>query len=108
MQRALMITTRKGDKFAIMLGGMPNYLYYKDQYRKQNPTATEQEVIDYAIKKFERDTKQTQQSSDIQDRDYYQTGDGFSRAFNMFLTTPKQYLRKEIVALRNLRKIMTG
>ena len=108
MQRALMITTRKGDKLAIMLGGMPNYLYYKDQYRKQNPTATEQEVIDYAIKKFERDTKQTQQSSDIQDRDYYQTGDGFSRAFNMFLTTPKQYLRKEIVALRNLRKIMTG
>ena len=107
-QRALMMTTRAGDKLAIMLGGMPNYLYYKDQYRKQNPTATEQEVIDYAVKKFEKDTKQTQQSSDLQDRDYYQTSDGFSRAFNMFLTTPKQYLRKEIVALRNLRRMMTG
>ena len=107
-QRALMVTTRTGDKLAIMLGGMPNYLYYKDQYKKQNPNATEQEVIDYAVKKFEKDTKQTQQSSDLQDRDYYQTSDGFMRAMNMFMTTPKQYLRKEIIALRNLRRMMRG
>ena len=107
-QKALLITTRAGDKLAIMLGGMPNYLYYKAQYKKQNPQATEQEVIDYAVKKFEKDTKQTQQSSDLQDRDYYQTSDGFMRAMNMFLTTPKQYLRKEIIALRNLRRMMNG
>ena len=107
-QQALLYTTKAGDKLAIMLGGIPNYLYYKDQYRKKNPKATEQEVIDYAIKKFEKDTKQTQQSSDVQDRDYYQTSDGFMRAMNMFLTTPKQYLRKEIIALRNLRRLMSG
>ncbi len=107
-QKALLITTRSGDKLAIMLGGMPNYLYYKAQYKKQNPQATEQEVIDYAVKKFEKDTKQTQQSSDLQDRDYYQTSDGFMRAMNMFMTTPKQYLRKEIIALRNLRRMMNG
>ena len=107
-QRALMVTTRTGDKLAIMLGGMPNYLYYKDQYKKQNPNATEQKAIDYAVKKFEKDTKQTQQSSDLQDRDYYQTSDGFMRAMNMFMTTPKQYLRKEIIALRNLRRMMRG
>ena len=107
-QQALLFTTKAGDKLAIMLGGMPNYLYYKDQYRKKNPKATEQEVIDYAIKRFEKDTKQTQQSSDLQDRDYYQTSDGFMRAMNMFLTTPKQYLRKEIIALRNLRRLMSG
>jgi uncharacterized short protein YbdD (DUF466 family) len=107
-QQALLFTTKAGDKLAIMLGGMPNYLYYKDQYRKKNPKATEQEIIDYAIKKFEKDTKQTQQSSDLQDRDYYQTSDGFMRAMNMFLTTPKQYLRKEIIALRNLRRLING
>lgn len=107
-QKALLYTTKAGDKLAIMLGGIPNYLYYKDQYRKKNPKATEQEVIDYAIKKFEKDTKQTQQSSDLQDRDYYQTSDGFMRAMNMFLTTPKQYLRKEIIALRNLRRLING
>ena len=101
-----MMMTKAGDKAAIMLGGLPNYRYYKAQYKKQNPKATKQEVIDYAIRKFERDTKNTQQSSDLQDRDYYQTDDGLMRAFNMFMTTPKQYLRKEIVAARNLgRKI---
>ena len=62
----LMFTTKFGDRSAIMLEGMPNYMYYKDQYRKANPNASEQEVIDNAIKKFERDTKRTQQSGDIQ------------------------------------------
>jgi len=102
----LMFTTKFGDRSAIMLGGMPNYMYYKDQYRKANPNASEQEVIDNAIKKFERDTKRTQQSGDIQDKDYFQTADPIIRAMNMFLTTPKQYLRKEIQAVRNLyRKV---
>ena len=35
-----------------------------------------------------------------------QTADPIIRAMNMFLTTPKQYLRKEIQAVRNLyRKV---
>ena len=68
----LMWTTKFGDRSAIMLGGMANYNYYKEQYRKKNPKASEQEVIDYAIKKFEKDTKRTQQSGDIQDKDYFQ------------------------------------
>jgi hypothetical protein len=101
-----MYNVKAGDAAAIYMGGMPNYLYYKDQYRKAKPNATEQEVIDYAIKKFEKDTKRTQQSSDLQDRDFFQTGDPIVRSLNMFLTTPKQYLRKEIQATRNLyRKI---
>ena len=102
----LMYNVKAGDAAAIYLGGMPNYLYYKDQYRKKNPNATEQEVIDYAIKKFEKDTKRTQQSSDLQDKDFLQTAHPILRAMNMFMTTPRQYLRKEIQAVRNLyRKI---
>jgi len=98
----LMWTTKFGDRTAIMVGGLPNYLYYKNEYKKKNPKATEQEVIDYAIIKFERDTKRTQQSQDLQDKDYFQTGNPIVRGFNMFLTTPKQYLRKEIMGVRNL------
>jgi len=95
-----------GDRTAIMLGGLPNYSYYKTQYKEANPTATEQEAIDYAIIKFEKDTKRTQQSQDLQDKDIYQNANPLSRSLNMFLTTPKQYLRKEIIAIRNLyRKI---
>ena len=101
----LMWFTKFGDMGAIMLGGLPNYSYYKAQYKKKNPRATEQEAIDYAIRKFESDTKRTQQSVDLQDKDVYQTSNPFVRAMNMFLTTPKQYLRKEIQANRNLWRI---
>jgi hypothetical protein len=100
----IMFYTKFGDRTAIMLGGMPNYLYYKDLYKNKNPGASEQQVIDYAVKRFEKDTKETQQSSDLQDKDYFQTSNPWVRAMNMFMTTPKQYLRKEITASRNLMR----
>ena len=100
----MMYQIKWGDRTAIMLGGMPNYKYYKAQFKKSNPNATEQQVINYAIKKFETDTKRTQQSSDIQDKDVFQTGSPVVRALNMFMTTPKQYLRKEIQAVRSLNR----
>tara|TARA_R100001129_G_scaffold1813_2_gene1840 strand:- start:9941 stop:17728 length:7788 start_codon:yes stop_codon:yes gene_type:complete len=99
---AMMFFVRAGDIGAIMLGGMPNYSYYKAEFKKNNPNATEQQAIDYAIKKFENDTKNTQQSMDLQDKDYYQSSDAITRSLNMFLTTPKQYLRKEFSGLRNM------
>lgn len=103
---ASMFLIKEGDRSAIFLGGTPNYLFYKDQYLKNKPNATEQETIDFAIRKFEADTKRTQQSSDLQDKDITQTSNPFFRAANMFLTTPRQYLRKEIQATRSLfRKI---
>lgn len=91
-----------GDRHAIIIGGMPNYKLYKDRYMKENPEATEQEAIDYAIIKFEKDTKKAQQSSDLQDKDLTQTGNPIMRGFNMFLTSPKQYLRKELYAIRQI------
>lgn len=102
---AMMYFTKLGDAGAIYLGGMANYSYYKAQAMKQGKS--EQEAIDIAIRKFEKDTKRTQQSSDLQDKDVFQTGHPVVRALNMFLTSPKQYLRKEIQSIRNLnRKIM--
>jgi len=105
----LMYLVKQGDKGAIVVGGIPNYAHYKAEYKKSNPVATEQEVIDYAIKKFERDTKRSQQSSDLQDKDQFQTGNPLSRTFNMFQTSVKQYLRKEMTTTRNLyRKLKSG
>ena len=106
--RWLMSTTMAGDKAAIIFGGVPNYLYYKKQFKAKNKNATEQQAIDYAIKRFESDTLRTQQSSDLQDKDYYQTGNAVLRAFNMFLTTPKQYFRREIIAMRNMSRIIAS
>ncbi len=106
--KVLMFTTMTGDKGAILIGGIPNYVYYKNQYKKKNPNASKQEVIDYAIRKFEQDTLRTQQSYDLQDKDYYQGKGAMTRAFNMFLTTPKQYFRKEIIAMRNIYRLATS
>ena len=100
--KLMMSPVKYGDLGAIFLGGSPNYSYYKAEFQKKNPTATEQQAIDHAIRRFEDDTKNTQQSSDLQDKDFYQTSDPIIRSFNMFLTTPKQYLRKEFGAIRNL------
>ena len=96
----LMLTTMVGDRAAILIGGIPNYLYYKSKFKKAG--LSEEEAIQKAIVSFEKDTLKTQQSYDLQDKDYYQTGYPFMRAFNMFLTTPKQYFRREVVATRNL------
>ena len=100
----LMYTTKVGDRGAIYLGGVPNYVYYKNKALEAGKT--EQEAIDEAIIKFERDTKRSQQSTDLQDRDAYQTKGPIFRALNMFLTTPRQYLRKEAYAIRNMYRLM--
>ena len=102
---ALMYTTKFGDMTAIMVGGLPNYSYYKAQAIKNGKT--EAQAIEIAVSKFESDTKRTQQSGDLQDKDITQTSGALTRLFGMFLTTPKQYLRKEIMAVRNLgRKLL--
>ena len=99
---ALMFLIKQGDKGAILIGGVPNYMYYKDQYKAKNPNTTEQQAVDYAINKFEKDTRTTQQSGDLQNKDYYQTQTGFKRFFQMFQNSIKQYLRKEITSSREL------
>ena len=109
----IMTGIRLGDRYAIMLGGMPNYLYYKDEFSKKFPKrkGESEEVykkrqVDYAIAKFEKDTRTTQQSSDLMDKDFTQTELPLAHGFNMFLTTPKQYWRKEVRAIREMRRII--
>ena len=104
----LMYFIKQGDRGAIILGGAPNYLYHKDQYKAKNPKATEEEVIKYAIRKFERETDKAQQSSDIASKDLFQTAGDLTRAFNLFLTTPKQYQRKVNSSIRQIYRKTKG
>jgi len=123
-----MAPTKLGDKSAILIGGQANYSYYKAQFEKARKKAikkgdstftlrgikyntesvTDQDAIDYAIVRFQADTKSTQQSSDVQDRDYFQIKDPLYRALNVFQTTPKQYHRKSIISLRSLLRKLRG
>lgn len=102
----LMYLIKTGDKGGIM-GGIPNYLYHKDNYKKKNPTATDQEAIKYAIFKFQKLTKQTQQSGDIQDKDILQLNK-YLRPFMLFMTSIKQYQRKVTNAMRQLYRKTRG
>jgi hypothetical protein len=103
-----MMYTKAGDAAAIFIGGLPNYNLYKSEFMKKNPTATDQQAIDHAIKRFEKDTKGTQQSGDIQDRDYWQTQGDIVKGMSLFTTSPRQYWRKSMGGYRQLARKMTG
>ena len=103
---ATMYLVKQGDKGAIMIGGIPLYRYHKNKIRKENPGLTDQQVIAKAIREFEIATRQTQQSTDLQNRDYTQTAGIFARTMNMFKTSIRSYLRKEIIYFRNSNKII--
>ena len=49
------------------------YLPEFRKIRKENPGLTDQQVMAKAIREFEIATRQTQQSTDLQNRDYTQT-----------------------------------
>lgn len=102
----LMWFVKMGDKGGIM-GGVSNYRFYKKEFMRKNPSATEQQAIDHAIFKFQRDTKRAQQSSDIQDRDMLQH-DVSTRWLSLFQTSVKQYMRKEFGAIRQMRRKIQG
>jgi hypothetical protein len=102
----LMWFTKSGDKAGIM-GGIPNYLYYKEQYLKKNPGATNDQVIKHAISKIEASVKDTQQSSDTQDRDYFQENPNL-RWLTLFQTSQKQYFRKEMSSIRQIARKIRG
>ena len=95
-----------GDKGGVM-GSIPNYSFYKQQFKDKNPNATDQQAINFAIRKVEREIKSTQQDQDIQNKDFYQTGHWWHRWASMFKSSPRALLRKEIVATRNLYRKLT-
>ena len=92
---------KTGDMGGVM-GSIPNYAYYKDLYKKKNPKATEQQAIDFAIRKTVPQIKSTQQSSDLQDKDHFSTGSALLRTFSLFTSSPRALLRKEAYSIRQL------
>ena len=102
--KMMMGFVKAGDIGAIYLGGMPAYSYYKAEFKKNNPDATEQQAIDHAIERFEEDTKETQQSKDIQDKDWWQQQGPILRSLQMFVSAPRQMVRQEFAGLRMMGK----
>lgn len=101
----LMYMIKQGDKMGVM-GSIPNYKYYKELYMSRG--MTESDAIALAVKKTERQIKTTQQSNDIQDKDLLQTSGSLMRMLNLFLSSPRALMRKEIISIRNLYRKMRG
>ena len=97
----LMTLVKKGDKMGVM-GSIPNYLYYKEKFAKENPSKTDQEIIDMAIRKIEGEIKTTQQSADKVDKDEFQLGHPVAKALGLFQSSGRSLWRKEIINLREL------
>lgn len=87
----MMLNIQVGDQGAIVIGGWAYYKHLRDQGLSH----------DAAIRKFEKFTEQTQQSADITEQSYWQRGGSLAKLVTMFASSPNQYLRKEIGAIRN-------
>jgi len=88
----LMLTTKLGDRGAILLGGWSVYKYTFD---KTGDSAK-------AMQAFEDKSSDTQQSSDLSQLSVWQRGNTFQKMFTMFTSSQNQYFRKEYMAIRNL------
>jgi hypothetical protein len=99
---ALMLPVMLGDKFAVY-SGYPVYAKFNKQFKIDNPLASAQEAHEFALNKFERVTKRTQQSSDVSDTSRFQET-SVGKVFMMFKNAQQQYFRYEMAAINNLIK----
>lgn len=97
---SLMFATQMGDKVAILTGGWSVYEYNRVKFIKQG--MSESEANKKALLEFERATKKSQQSGYVSDQSWWQSANSITKMFTMFKSSPNQYFRKEMGALRNL------
>tara|TARA_R100000773_G_scaffold1191_5_gene1864 strand:- start:531 stop:9518 length:8988 start_codon:yes stop_codon:yes gene_type:complete len=91
---ALMWFVKSGDKGGVM-GSIPAYSYFKDQFKKNNPNSTDQQAIDFALDKVTKQIITTQQDFDALNRDAYQNN-RYMRLFQLFTSSPRALLRRDI------------
>lgn len=88
----LMLNVELGDQAAIAIGG---WAVYKKALK-------DGKTHEQALEEFARVSNETQQSGDLSEQSMFQRAGSLAKLFTMFMTSPNQYLRKEVMALRNL------
>lgn len=90
----MLVTTRLGDRWAIVWGGWAVYKHTLD-----TTGSAEKAVI-----AFQEATSQAQQSSLLSQQSDWQRGGSAAKLFTMFTSAQNQYMRRELSAIRNLRR----
>ena len=88
----LMLNVKLGDKGAIMPAV---WAYRKKLIADGLP-------MDEVIAEYEQFVSSTQQSSDLSKLAAVQKGGSFSKLFTMYMTSPRQYMQKELQAVKSL------
>lgn len=95
----LTVNVKLGDIGAIIWGGYPVYKYHYEKAIDAGMSHTQ--ANDQALRTFESIAETTQQSADLSEQSTWQRSGSFAKLFTMFKSSPNQYLRKEISAIRN-------
>ena len=88
----LMMNVKSGDKLAIIMGSWA--------MRKQR--LSEKVALPDIVREYETFSAETQQSSDISRLSEVQRGGSFEKLFTMFKSSQRQYLQKELQAVKSL------
>ena len=88
-RNAMLVMVKLGDRGAIMFGG---WAVYRAELKKTGDPAKAMEV-------FERKSRETQQSGDIDQQSEFQRN-AFLKLFTMFTSSQNQYFRQEMSAIR--------
>ncbi len=87
-----MLNVKTGDKMAIIMGSWA--------MRKQR--LSEKVALPDIVREYENFSAETQQSSDISRLSEVQRGGSFEKLFTMFKSSQRQYLQKELQAVKSL------
>ena len=93
IMNSLVMPTRGGDMIPILPGATAKYIQATKQGKSPEEALVEAELM----------VLETQQSPHIEDLSHFQTSGSFLKLMSMYQTTPIQYYRKSIEAVRNAR-----
>lgn len=95
-----MFLTKYGDMGAILMGGIPLYRYEYERALKE--TGNEREARARAMASFTDATRNSQQAGQTYDLSAIQRANSFTKLMTMYKTSPFQYHRKVVGAMRDL------
>jgi hypothetical protein len=95
-----MFLTKYGDMGSILVGGLPLYRYEYQKALKEG--SSEREARARAMASFTDATRNSQQAGQTYDLSVIQRANSFTKLLTMYKTSPFQYHRKVMGAMRNL------